>query len=50
MNQEEILALRAFHSAVHLSYNKVTHRLTLFALSNLVLAVIWGGLLLRLSR
>ena len=43
-------ALRVFHSAVHLTYNKVMHRLTLFALSNVVLAVIWVRILLWLSR
>ena len=44
------LALRVFHSVVHLTYNKVTHRLTLFALSNVVLAVIWVRILLSLSK
>lgn len=34
-------ALRLCHSAVHLTYNRVMHRLGIFALSNLVLAVIW---------
>ena len=43
-------ALRVFHSAVHLTYNKVTHRLALFALSNVVLAVIWVRILLSLSK
>lgn len=43
-------ALRVFHSAVHLTYNKVMHRLTLFALSNVVLAVMWIRILLGLSR
>jgi hypothetical protein len=28
------VGLRAVHSLVHLTYNKVFHRLTLFALSN----------------
>jgi hypothetical protein len=44
------LALRLAHSAVHLTYNKVTHRLTFFALSNVTLAVIWVRILLWLSR
>jgi hypothetical protein len=35
------VALRAAHSAVHLTYNNVFHRLTLFALSNVVLGVFW---------
>ncbi len=43
-------ALRVFHSAVHLTYNKVMHRLTLFALSNVVLAVMWVRILLSLSK
>lgn len=39
-------ALRLLHSAVHLTYNRVVHRLTLFALSNLVLGVMWVRILL----
>jgi hypothetical protein len=35
------VALRVAHSAIHLSYNKVMHRLIPFALSNLVLTVYW---------
>lgn len=35
------VALRAVHSAIHLSYNNVIHRLAAFALSNIVLAVFW---------
>jgi hypothetical protein len=35
------VALRAIHSAIHLSYNNVIHRLIAFALSNVVLAVFW---------
>jgi hypothetical protein len=35
------VALRAAHSLVHLTYNKVFHRLTLFALSNVVLISLW---------
>ena len=38
-------ALRVGHSAIHLTYNKVMHRLTFFALSNLVLIVLWVRLL-----
>ncbi|MEZ5489739.1 MAG: MAPEG family protein [Gammaproteobacteria bacterium] len=34
-------ALRLGHSVVHLSYNKVLHRLAFFASSNLVLLVMW---------
>jgi hypothetical protein len=35
------VGLRALHSAVHLTYNKVMHRLAVFATSNVVLAVLW---------
>lgn len=36
------VALRAIHSAIHLTYNNVIHRLSVFALSNAVLAVFWA--------
>jgi hypothetical protein len=42
--------LRVFHSLVHLSYNNVLHRLAVFALSNVVLAMLWvnaAGAILR---
>lgn len=35
------VGLRAIHSAIHLSYNNVIHRLTAFALSNVVLLAFW---------
>ncbi|MDB4987100.1 MAG: hypothetical protein JWN04_2278 [Myxococcaceae bacterium] len=35
------VALRAAHSMVHLTYNDVLHRLALFALSNVVLSLMW---------
>lgn len=35
------VALRAGHSLVHLTYNKVPRRLVLFAASNVVLGVVW---------
>jgi hypothetical protein len=35
------VALRGAHSAVHLSYNWVIHRLVVYAASNVVLLVIW---------
>jgi hypothetical protein len=35
------VVLRALHSAVHLTYNNVFHRLTAFAASNVVLGVLW---------
>lgn len=34
-------AFRVAHSAVHLTYNKVFHRLTVYAASNVILAIIW---------
>ncbi|MGC4061967.1 MAG: MAPEG family protein [Aquabacterium sp.] len=42
------VALRIGHSLVHVSYNKVMHRLTLFAVSNVVVSVMWWVLLYRL--
>jgi hypothetical protein len=36
------VALRVVHSAIHLTYNRVMHRLVPFALSNLVLLVYWA--------
>ncbi|WP_341501290.1 MAPEG family protein [Gallaecimonas sp. GXIMD4217] len=35
------VALRAVHSAIHLTYNHVGHRLGIFLLSNLVLLALW---------
>ena len=35
------VALRAIHSAIHLTYNNVIHRLIPFALSNFVLLAFW---------
>lgn len=35
------VALRAIHSMIHLTYNNVIHRLTVFALSNVVLLAFW---------
>lgn len=35
------VALRIVHSLIHLGYNNVMHRLAAFALSNLILLVIW---------
>jgi len=44
------VALRLAHSAVHLTYNKVVHRLTVYAASNAVLVVIWVRLFFSLIR
>jgi hypothetical protein len=35
------VGLRALHSAIHLTYNNVFHRLTFFAVSNFVLGAMW---------
>ena len=36
------VALRAAHSLIHLTYNKVFHRLAAFAISNVVLMAYWA--------
>ncbi len=36
------VGLRVIHSAIHLTYNNVFHRLTAFALSNVVLMAFWA--------
>jgi len=41
--------LRFAHSAVHLTTNRVFHRLLCFALSNFALMGLWGLLLVRLA-
>ncbi len=43
-------ALRACHSLVHLTYNKVFHRLIAYAASNVVLAIMWIRLFSALSK
>lgn len=35
------VVLRILHSIIHLTYNRVLHRLAAFAISNAVLAAIW---------
>jgi hypothetical protein len=42
------VALRAAHSLIHLTYNRVVHRLLVFAISNVVLSVLWLRLWLAL--
>lgn len=44
------VALRVLHSLVHRSYNRVTHRLALFAASNGVLWLLWLQLVLAEGR
>ena len=38
------VGLRAAHSAIHVTYNRVRHRLIAFALSNAVLVMFWINL------
>ena len=42
------VALRYVHSTIHLSYNKVMHRFTVFAVSVAVLSALWVGFTLQL--
>lgn len=44
------VALRALHSLIHCTYNKVMHRFGVFALSGVVLVGLWVALLLSLAR
>jgi len=39
------VALRLVHSAIHVTYNRVRHRLVAFALSNVVLVMLWTNLI-----
>jgi hypothetical protein len=41
------VALRAVHSAIHVTYNNVFHRLSVFAISNVVLGVFWVRFFVR---
>lgn len=43
------VALRIAHSAIHLTYNRVRHRLVAFAASNVVLVMLWTNLFRSLS-
>jgi hypothetical protein len=43
------VGLRAAHSAIHLSYNRVRDRLIAFAASNVVLIMLWTNLIRALS-
>ena len=43
------VALRLAHSAIHLTYNNVRHRLAVFGASNAVLIMLWTELLRSLS-
>ena len=39
------VGLRVAHSAIHVTYNRVRHRLIAFALSNVVLVMFWTNLI-----
>lgn len=43
------VAARIAHSFVHLTYNKVLHRLGFFAIANFILGALWVLLLMRLQ-
>ncbi len=44
------VVLRCIHSIIHLTYNKVTHRVVPFAASNFVLIVMWALFVVSLFR
>jgi hypothetical protein len=44
------VASRALHSLIHLTYNKVVHRLAAFAFGNFLLAMLWIRLFIALAR
>ena len=44
------VVLRVVHSLVHLTYNNVIHRLSVFAASNFVLAGMWIHVLIALDK
>lgn len=41
---------RVIHSLVHVTYNNVYHRLTIFVISNIILLVLWAQLLMILLK
>lgn len=44
------VGLRVVHTLIHVTYNKVFHRLTAFALSNVVLVTLWIRVLMEVLR
>lgn len=44
------VALRAAHSAIHVTYNRVMHRFRVFLLGMFCLAVMWGLFAVQLAR
>jgi hypothetical protein len=43
------VALRALHSFIHVTYNRVTHRFLVYAASTLVLFGMWAAFLVRIA-
>ena len=44
------VGLRIAHSTIHVTYNRVRDRLTVFAASNVVLVMLWTNLLRAISN
>jgi len=44
------VALRVLHSVIHLGYNTVMHRFSAFALSSLLLLVMWIAFIVQLAQ
>lgn len=44
------VGLRCIHTLIHMTYNKVVHRLIPFALSNFVLMAMWAAFFVGLAR
>ena len=42
------VALRAAHSFIHTTYNTVMHRFGVYALSSVLLFILWGGFAIKL--
>ena len=43
------VGLRVVHSVIHLTYNRVSHRALVFAVSNVVLVVLWVQVAVRVA-
>jgi len=44
------VALRIVHTSIHLTYNKILHRFSSYAASNLVLLILWLGFAAALAQ
>ena len=44
------VALRVMHSFIHTGYNRVMHRFAVYAISSVLLFLLWGGFALRLLK